>query len=33
MQALLTGRGYIRCGFVKHLDEGDPEVFYRKQVW
>lgn len=32
MQALLAGLGYTRCGEVHGLDEGDPEVFYFRDL-
>ena len=32
MHALLESLGYIRCGEVRGLDEGDPEVFYFRDV-
>ena len=31
MQKLLKKRGFIRCGRVVGLDEGDPELFYVKK--
>lgn len=30
MQALLAKLGYSLCGVIHGLDEGDPELFYRK---
>lgn len=30
MQALCEKLGYVRCGYVEHLDEGDPEIIYIK---
>lgn len=32
MQSLLTSLGYTRCGEVHGLDEGDPEVFYFRDL-
>ena len=32
MHALLANRGYLRSGIIQHLDEGDPEIFYSKQL-
>lgn len=32
MQSLLTSLGYTRCGEVHGLDEGDPEVFYYRDL-
>jgi GNAT superfamily N-acetyltransferase len=32
MRALLTAEGFIPSGAVEGLDEGDPELFFRKRV-
>jgi GNAT superfamily N-acetyltransferase len=32
MRALLARRGYVESGTVEGLDDGDPEVFYRKAL-
>jgi hypothetical protein len=32
MRALLAAHGYIPSGAVEGLDEGDPELFFRKRV-
>jgi hypothetical protein len=32
MQALLEAVGFIRSGIVEGLDEGDPELIYRKVI-
>jgi GNAT superfamily N-acetyltransferase len=32
MRALLAAEGYIPSGMVEGLDEGDPELFFRKRV-
>jgi hypothetical protein len=32
MQGLLTKSGYQLAGVVEGLDEGDPELFYRKRL-
>ena len=32
MRALLAAEGYIPSGAVEGLDEGDPELFFRKRV-
>jgi hypothetical protein len=32
MRALLAAEGYIPSGAVEGLDEGDPELFFRKPV-
>ena len=32
MQCLLQARNYVLSGVVEHLDPGDPELFYSKQV-
>ncbi|MEO8685113.1 MAG: GNAT family N-acetyltransferase [Devosia sp.] len=32
MQSLLDGARFIRSGLIEGLDEGDPEVIYRKQL-
>ena len=32
MRALLAAEGYIPSGAVEGLDEGDPEMFFRKRV-
>src|SRR5690606_12684405 len=32
MQSLLASLGYTRCGEIHGLDEGDPEVFYFKDI-
>ncbi len=32
MQALLASRKYVLSGVIQDLDEGDPEVFYSKQL-
>jgi hypothetical protein len=31
MHALLTNRGYPLIGIIQRLDEGDAEIFYRRQ--
>jgi len=30
MQALLAAEGFVMSGFIEGLDEGDPELIYRK---
>lgn len=32
MRTLLPGAGYIESGTVEGIDEGDPEIFFRKRV-
>lgn len=32
MQGFLSSRGYVLSGIVHHLDPGDPEVFYSKEL-
>jgi GNAT superfamily N-acetyltransferase len=32
MQTFLVSRRYVLSGVVHHLDEGDPEMFYSKQL-
>lgn len=32
MQGLLSSCGYIKCGCINNLDEGDPELVYYKRV-
>ena len=32
MQALCEKLGYVRSGWIDHLDEGDPEIIYFKQL-
>lgn len=32
MQTLLDGAGFIRSGIIEGLDEGDPEVIYRRRL-
>ena len=33
MRALLAAEGFIPSGVVEGLDEGDPELFFRKRAW
>lgn len=28
MRQLLEAQGFVRCGFIEHLDPGDPELVY-----
>ncbi len=32
MQALCQKLGYVKSGWIDHLDEGDPEIIYFKQI-
>lgn len=32
MQALCTKMGFVESGYLEHLDEGDPEIFFFKQL-
>lgn len=32
MQRLCEHLGFVRCGFIEHLDEGDPELIYYKPL-
>lgn len=32
MQGLLSSCGYIKCGYINNLDDGDPELVYYKRV-
>jgi GNAT superfamily N-acetyltransferase len=32
MQGFLTSRGYVLSGMVQDLDEGDPEMFYSRDL-
>ena len=30
MQDLCKGLGFTECGYLEHIDEGDPEIFFHK---
>ncbi|HYF84639.1 MAG TPA: GNAT family N-acetyltransferase [Clostridia bacterium] len=32
MQGLLSSCGYVSCGYIEGLDEGDPELVYYKRL-
>jgi len=32
MKKLFLSIGYVESGYIKNLDEGDPEIIYFKQI-